>query len=1045
MTPNRSATPICPVPQGRRPSVRPTATLAALAGLGALASLTLHGCGGNPACVFGPTNCQGGVGGGGGGGNTPGQLGAAAALASSGQWILDGAPVIEQMFPTGDGHASTTPIVLLFRESMAIDTLDDAILIRSIEDGSGFGGLPVAASAHLIADGRMMVLLPAVPLTAGGGYEVLVEDDAEITDLTGQVLTTTGLIGTFGVAATDPDEPALLAQWPLQDDDFASATTEIVAVFDRRIEATTVTDASFDVKVAGADPAFDDTAEPLDLGGPFPISDTRVFTYRSTDPAQTPQPLGALDDAVVVTLSATGSEIEGEDGSVLPETTIEFDLAPFGAPGAATFESTPSDAIGRANLIADGVDDLLVRVALDGAQEDDRLGLFLFGTKKGSGGQLVANFQDVQLGGAGPFDTFDFPLEEMQLVADESPLKAAFADGSVRFAFRLRRGSNVSPVTVMDVDPVVPDVQDPILDTQAPTLVELHLPGGGTDLFRSDLRGLVVTGKADEEVRAIAVTTALGDNLVAGEAPPAIAVTGSGHFIAAPVDLGVVGEADLPLTYEVTVYDRAFNAQKGGVLAGLYTQLGAVGPDPGVANQHVAVRVYDAVTLAPVDGAVGITHDAANGNAFVQAGQAGSDGELVVSHGSVVGQTILTVEHPDYHLFTLHGVSRDRVGVPLVPRSPGQAQVGGTITSTDPVVSTTLPLLQQRFGDTRRLPSASATFAGEPCNFNPFGGDLDCLFGPAAVRPARTGILTMLSGDYSLDEGSFSPTLTVQAFEVAMVRPTAAGKLSNVDFEVTSLLSAPGLPPEELPQAVPDLEFDSTLTTGVDFGSLEDDPDFAGPLRVSIEGVIPGANRTAIVGLGMSYDTATSGIWTVKSAYAGRAGDGGALAVAGAIDPDLFVRVEARDTNGNRSGQRPRLSELPGLIVPFRIFPAAVPALVSPAPGGNAGPGAFDVVFTNALIDAQGAPGMYRVTLTDPNGRRWAHWVVDEPDAAGGMTIHVPEVVPIVAAGLADGQIELRVDTFGWAGFDSASFLWSDVELEHDVFSFGAGETFTKP
>ena len=74
----------------------------------------LTGCD-NPACVFGPTGCQGSDGSGGGGG--AGEAGLIANPPQDGERLTPSAPEVTAFFP-GNGAPQETPVVLIFSESM---------------------------------------------------------------------------------------------------------------------------------------------------------------------------------------------------------------------------------------------------------------------------------------------------------------------------------------------------------------------------------------------------------------------------------------------------------------------------------------------------------------------------------------------------------------------------------------------------------------------------------------------------------------------------------------------------------------------------------------------------------------------------------------------------------------------------------------------------------------------------------------------------------------------------------------------------------------
>ena len=163
----------------------------------------------------------------------------------------------------------------------------------------------------------------------------------------------------------------------------------------------------------------------------------------------------------------------------------------------------------------------------------------------------------------------------------------------------------------------------------------------------------------------------------------------------------------------------------------------------------------------------------------------------------------------------------------------------------------------------------------------------------------------------------------------------------------------------------------------------------------------------------------------------------GELVVERVIDADYFLRVELRDTSGNRAGRRARFSVLGATVAPLDV-----PLVSAPAAGGSTGGQSFDLVFDNALAPFA-AGGIYRATLTGANGRDWVLY----RRAAGGAnrTIHVPDLVAVGGSGLPNGPIDCTVEAYEWSGLDPTQFLFSDVEREHDRFAQSAPITFDKP
>jgi hypothetical protein len=1017
----------------------------------ACAAVGLAGCGtDDPSCFFGPGSCQGG--------GSTGPLGEAATLPTDGAWIVDADPVIEQFRPNSGGAHTHTPITLRFSETMSASSLGQSLASSFDLVEVGANGIPspfpVLFSQSLQGDGRMLVLLPTQPLKPSTTYQIRAKADAKIKDLTGQLLVTSSdkLLGTFTVAATNPTEPRVLTTFPADDAKNTSWAPELVVVFDQPISAASVTSQSWIMHVDGADPVPDPDPTPLTTLSPLPSTDTRVWTWKSEDSNGVATPYGPSAE-FELELSPAAHPIVNADGDELATTFIDFEGASFDAPQAASLLSAPTDAIGIPNLTPGSGNELALGAQLAGAQSGDVVTLFLFGTSTGATPKLVALLRQKVLSSA-PFDSVIVEAQNFDLVAGTNPLNAKFADGELAIALRLKRGGIVSPLHVLDVDLDTAGAQHALLDTVAPTLEEVFTSAGAATSFRSEQRGLSFAGRASEPPTRVTVVTPLGDNLAS---PEVLGAAADGTFLASPVaGLGLLDPADLPLDYTVTVYDAALNASAS--LNGQYRQVGVVGPAPYVLGDPLEVEVVDAVTLAPIEGALVLTH-ADDGATWpiVDDQLTGPDGIATVGSDSVF-ETILTVDAPDigtehvqYDLFSFHGVTSNRISIALTRAAldppTGSGAVSGTITTNGTIAALTLSLLGRRVSDSRRDPYEPRTLASPSCTSLPFGGGpLNCPFGPYAVRANRLGASTLIAGSFAQTLATFNPGTLIQAFELDLpLERVADAGVDVLTIDVPKMLIEPGVPAIDLPVPAPNMNLFAFFTQGIDLANLVDDAALDGAPLVTVEGLVPGLPSSVVVGLGLAYDQGSL-LWSLRSAYAGQASAVGKLVTDGVLDPDLFVRGEIRDVDGNVAGQRRRLSNI-GLFQPFSnyILPASVAHVLAPASGAATGGNAYTLTIDNSIDDIQAEPGLYRVTLLDSLGRRWVHVRTDPPDVAGAtLDLRVIDIGIDGGQPLADGPIEATAEALGWPGFDASAFLWSDLEREYDAFSRSAGMSFTQ-
>ncbi len=977
----------------------------------------LSGCD-NPACVFGG-DCSPGASGG-----AVGTL--AASVPENGQILRTNVPRIERFAPLGDEVDPKSPIVVVFSESISPATLSFAFELRQVQ----FGALPLQASA-LVGDGRVLVMFPLTDLMLGATYEVAFRDNVEVGDRTGQAIVQPSdrVIGSFTVAATVPTLPSVVLTYPGEAEVGLPATTEIVVAFSRPIDATTVDDASFEVEVGGVAPPFDPPPQPITIGGL--ATDTRVFRWRSIDDEGLRASLGT-DVQVTLQLSPTTARIEDVDGNQLPLQTTSFHTLPFSAPLAATITSFPADAIGIDALT--GPANLAIQVDLEDAVAGDELGVYIFGIEPGTQpeGRLVALFRTVTI--VDPPGSFTFTAAELNLALSTSPLAGRVRDGTISMAFRVKRGELESPVRMIDVDPLIAGAQGPFLDTVAPVLIGMGASGTAVGAFASDLRDVVLVGKASEALRGAFVMTPLGDNeFDPGNVPTVVGSDAeTGIFMTAPVAVGVLADVDEPLTYSMTIYDRALNS--GGTAAGTFVQRGAAasgGPRP---FAQVAVEVFDANTLAPVVGAQVLAHEDDLGSLFVLGSFLTDVNGRALVDPALVGRTVVTVVQTGYDLFTFDGVPTDQVSIPLRPSAQAATTIGGTVTSVDPNVNA----FQRRVADTRFPQPGETLFTVSTCSPDTNNQQFVCNFGPAPIRPREVGAITGMAVLAPASLASWAAPTFLHDFglRLPLADVVAVAQTTRVSLD---RLNEPGVTDEEL------LALDVTphgLTTSAW-------PNLDGVPRIRVEGLVPGLRGPLTVGQGVAFAAGPPASYIVRAAYPGVADPFedsprdllGRLVTDGTLQADLFLRAEVVADDGARGIDRPRLSATDNLLTPPDppVF-GAVPLAVNPAGA------AYDVAFVDVLPDSSGQAGLHRVTLTDVAGRRWTVWRLDDPDASGPETIaHLPLASVGAPFPLAAGTVSGTISSWSWTSLDPSLFLWTDVEREFELAAHSAVATLTVP
>lgn len=1013
----------------------PTPFYRRLALVAALALLPSAGCD-NPACIYGG-NCFDDDGGGPLGSNP-------ATVPPDHAWLLPGAPTITGRLPVGNAIASTSPVVLYFSESMSAASLGQAFQLVAT---SGFGAPVPLFPATLVGDGRVLLLLPATPLAAETTYELSFRDQSLVYDLSGTTLAqpADGLVHSFTVAAEDPQAPSVVGSWPLDASTDQGPTGEVVVIFDRALQPLTVNVDSFAVTVNGATPPSHPAPQTLQIFGLGP--EPRVWTWRSTDASGLAEPL-AGSGAVSVTLSPAGNTIQALDGEPLPLTVFDFQLAPFSAPLAAELVSLPTDAIGIANLDGSLALDLSVTIA-DGLP-DDRLGAFLIGASLEEDQGLIALYREFSLAELGYDPQVGFVslgAAELDLTSSLAPLAARFADGTLDVALRVGRAGVFSAVRLLDTDPTDAVPQGALLDTTRPVLAGLGPAGASLAALRSDLRHIVVSGRASEPVRAAEVSCILGDNGVlppVQENDPSFSSEAAGLFVAAPVLVDVLAPAQSTQQVTVLVYDRALNAAATPTVA-TFQQVGASGPAPALpGNPTVTVEVFDAQTLLPLPGALVLTHASGVGAPVpLDATLTSIDGRATLV-AAPAGATLLTVDMSVplvYDLFTFQGVPSAFLSVPLTRPSGSLGLLQGSLVAPDDDVTT----LSKWVGDTRLFDAHGAVTPVQSCSFNPILSSYECVYGPASLTTGTTGAASFVALSVPPNEFTYSPSAFLKGWDARLPRlPSVTGIQDPLDLSFDTPLDAPSTPLEERVLDVPAVDLDATGLVAMNLANL-----VGGGPAVTVESRMAGLGGALLAGYGVAFPTAGAPTdqWRLRAAFPGAIdwddtkypGDElGRLVSAGLITGQPFLRVDLRDQAGNRSVRRPRFDVLPPVLVPCEP-----PTVLAPAAGGGTGGPSFALTVDDVLANGPAQPGLYLATLTASDGRRWRVW---SPGGAGPtLELWLPPIQALGGTPLVSGPLQVTVSTVAWPTFDPALFLWTDLGRESDVSAAGAAILLQQP
>ncbi|MAB78155.1 MAG: hypothetical protein CMJ89_02270 [Planctomycetes bacterium] len=985
------------------------------------------GCDGNVACVFSPQGC--------GAGSDAPLGGNPAGTPFTGMKIVDLPPVIESLFPGQGNHPGSTPIVIIFSESMQVASLQSAFELVTLAGGVIGPGFPL--TGQLLAEGRVFVAFAPEELEIND-YQVRPTGMPVPMDMTGQEAQL-GLdpVINFTVSADAPIDPQLVANFPgdVASTTGASETGDIVVVFDRPVDESSVDANSFVVDDNGTILTMP-VITPLTVGvPPAVVTDTRVFIMRA--------PGLDVGGSVSVTLSPASARIVDTtpQANALIEQFFEFTVTDLATPVSGLVLSDPSNAVGSANLTPGGANEFEIDVALTGAQVNDFIDVFVFGENADLTRRIAVRGSftiDALLPDpANPtiLRTEPFGLAAVPLVVAADP---RFADGLLDIGFRLGRpGGQRSALRLLDVTPATPLVDDSILqDTTGPVVLELLLSGGSLTTARSDARDLAIAGRASERIRAVEVLAGgMSNELTVGEPAP-VAGTAGGLFLTAPVPLGVIDGGSTLFT--LTAFDEALNPS--APLTGTFEQLGAVRPG-GRGGSMLEIEVFDVGTLVRLPGAtVLVNSDAGDGVNFppFSSGMTDGNGSVALPFDPGAAAVIVTVDLAGYDLFTvhgltLHGLMDTALSVPLLAMGNSLATSSGVVSSLDPNVVLLLPLLDGKLSDTRFPSDLNRSISTDLCGI---GVPLSCPFGPSLIRAGAIGAQAFLAGDLSLSgmETNFAERL-IEAFDVSLPLDIAEpGQTIINQIEIETLLRETAPAQEEAPVALQDLDFDASSVSRVDLDNLDDDPLTTGAPRVAGETVVSGLTGPLVVGSGISIDLG-GGMWMVRSAYPGILNRSGFLGRDATAEERLRLRFEVRDVNGNASGRRPLISTLPAAPVPPIVL-QNVPQLV--APTTNTGPLPFTLELTNETpVESE---GFYRVELDD-GVRGWVLWR-SVTSGTGNVLVRVvqPGGTPLNA-----GALTVDIATFYTENAALDSFLWTDLENLNDSYTRAETQSLESP
>ena len=906
--------------------------------------------------------------------------------------LVDNRPRVEDAFPRSGGWPTVVPIVIVFSESIARDSVEPPatgqgapeparIFLRAEGNAQA---LPVAID-YLMGD-TVVLLRPAAALPEGTTFEVVVGPD--ITDYDGvskggaeQVVTTFRA----DQAATFEDG-RIVATVPLANAGEVYRESEFLVVFDRPADTASVTAANFKLHDGTID--VDATIDtPVRTQG---VADPRIFRIRPRN-----RLAGGLRHEFIVDATITFSGAAGvlDFGNKTP--FARFDTVAFARPTRIALGNSTAGFPDQLN--AQNFANAVVDVDVDAsATAGSKVELRVYGLEPRTQAVGDITFFDtsITLVADGP-TTVSLPIGSALGTATD----LRFEEGPVVYVARVVSGSRRSSFQSSadgNTDPKF-DVTPPTADTFLPPVAS-----GANDVV-TDQDFLVLYGRASERLGAAELTD--------GTATVALwAANNSNEFMLRPI---AAPRSPNPRSLTLNLTDRVGNMSAQALALRLFRRGFATGSFTGT----LTVEVYDDATLEPVAGATVIADPghpqkpAAAGRVVLTTG--------VDGRASFVGlpgpRTSITVVAPNHHLTTLLDTAAAFVSLPVAPEGTAtSATFSGTI-AFSPLAGQSARVGINLLEDPLQL--EVATTLGAPTAI------------PAtAIRPGRPLLVTAFTG-------AFEPQ-TIPAF---------VGSACGV-CGPTGTVATPALPPSAVGAELEGTfaAISSPLTTGgltgqyaVDFGLAPGFGTVAGSVRVRPVLTLAGFAGGSILGAGIA--TAAGGKqFSINANWPLTA-----ITAVGPLGPVMWIQARAEDADGNLSIHRALLSNATFGFVFGTGDPLGVPTISVPTGPVTGAPAITFADRLNALL-LPGGSGFHTIRLEDGAGRRWRIITQDFDDLGGQRTVQVPVLTGVGAGlGLGDWKVVVSTELMFGAGVGDGEFSFEERYRQLVKASRTAVTTFT--
>lgn len=927
----------------------PGSLFRAFAPIVVLVLLTCVGCGNNIGRLFDPDV-----------GSGSGADASSVAVAPVGGFSVEGRPALVDAFPKGGGWHTSTPVVVVFNESVNQNSVapsaasePETVFIRV--QGTE-AALP--ATYDFLLGGTVVVIRPTGGINAPEGASLEVVISPEMRDADGVRYggsePEVAAVFTADAESTDVDG-RIVTTLPLDNAENRIRETPVYAILSRPAVESSVTTSNFRVQTSAA-VVSGAVSFPIDV---VPnTKDTRILRF---DPSS--NFAGGVQHQIVFDATITFEDsgvLDFRNRSPYARFTTQFVPAPTSvAVGNPT--TGFDDKINRSNLA-----NLLINVELAAdARAGDRVGVRLYGLDSDPN----AATNDVVF-----FERFaDVPMDGVQTVAVNfgavlgTTAAPEFLDGAISMRAFTTRGSRRSGYVRSSTS------NSPAIDLTQPTITALGPPTSATTAtdVLMDQEYLALYGTASEEIGAASIT--VGSNTLG-----LWASTDDGRFSLLPVQVGVL--AGSGGTYSLSLTDAAGN-MVAAAQTGAIQQRGVVAG--GALAGTLVIEAYDQTTLLPIAGATviiepGAPTKPATGQ-LVSTTAANGRATFTGLGGSSYTATIVAT---GYDLVTLYDSPAAFASLPLRPVTGSTASLAATLTPTGPTTGRKAAFGTNVFADrhvelietataTPTAVPATAVLPNRPVFANAFLGVF-----PATALSTFSDFACGLCGANSL---TFTPPIA----------PIAAGGSESTTL---TLLDSGGA-------------IQNVGTYNVDFASATGLGAISGTPTVRFMLSLRGFPGTTLCGVGFSA-LASGTTYAIQGTYALRIPQ---LTIN--YNPVLWSSVEAADAAGNVSRQRVIVADLLNGTATTVAAPPGVPTVT--APGGPI-TGSPSVTYADRL-NPSGTPGGFGIAdirATDAAGRRWTVLRNDQDAATGAAAIQFPDLSGVSVTGLATGGWVVQVEEY---------------------------------